>query len=795
MTRSHTYAGLTLSLFILIFGLYFSWYAIHRYETLNAYTADLSLIDQAMWNTLHGRFLEATWGDHQQPRLAEHFEPILVPLAVLFWLWDDVRVLLIAQAFGLAIGALPVYRLAREVLAGQGLTAAWLPLLFPLIYLLSPPLQAAAVADFHADPFAVAPFLLAFWYATQRRWGWMWFWAGVVMMVKETMPALVVMLGIFLAIGYWPMAGGRRSHNGSGQRLVVWQGLGLIGVGTAWFLAATFGIVAPLAAEYFGSEGPVYLANRFSTNPLDWPPLLRDPARLRYLGGLILTTGGLALLAPHYLLLGLPLFVANTFSNFPGQYSGEQHYSAPLVAVLIIAAIYGSHNLFIITRHAPRATQYAIRVYYLCLTFAFIIALIYQTRFGWTPLSRRAESYAVTTHTQQLPDLLGHIPDGAPISASAAVHPHLAHRAVAYTFPTVEDAAYILVDVTDVPGVHPNDVQSRIRTLLNEGQWRLLAATDGFILLKREVVAEGQVLPDAFYDFARAESKAIRPQVALDITFGDQIRLLGFEVLDDPFHRQTSLRFYWQALRPDLPSDLTLWPQFFDDFGRPLNDPLLQPMVASLWYPPEQWQAAEIITTETLPQNLGTQAHLAVSVAYGDDFTNPQARLPVEGAALTYDGHTWAQVASFERGDWALDVQPPRPTFATYQEMNVSFEGGLSLIGLRLPSTAQAHKPLSILLFWQADVRPSIDYTVFLHLLDNAGNTVAQNDARPFWLTDMPMSRWQPEQVIPDAHMFEPPLPPGDYTVRLGLYDWQTLERLPLVNGEDSVIIGQVQIE
>ena len=102
---------LLLALFIIAYAAYFSWYTINRHNTLNSYTADLSLIDQPMWNTVRGPggFMELTWGDRQQPRLAEHFEPVLLPLALLFSLWDNVRVLLIAQSLALALGALPVF--------------------------------------------------------------------------------------------------------------------------------------------------------------------------------------------------------------------------------------------------------------------------------------------------------------------------------------------------------------------------------------------------------------------------------------------------------------------------------------------------------------------------------------------------------------------------------------------------------------------------------------------------------------------------------------------------------------
>ena len=162
---------LLLALSIILYTVYFSWYTINRHNTLNSYAADLSLIDQPLWNTVRGPggFMELTWGDHQQPRLAEHFEPILIPLALLFFLWDDVRILLIAQSLALALGALPVFwiakyqltisntqRVLREQLPTFGnyqpsVITTWAALVFAVVYLLFPQLQAANIADFHAD--------------------------------------------------------------------------------------------------------------------------------------------------------------------------------------------------------------------------------------------------------------------------------------------------------------------------------------------------------------------------------------------------------------------------------------------------------------------------------------------------------------------------------------------------------------------------------------------------------------------------------------------------------------------
>ena len=73
-----------------------------------------------MWNTLHGRFLERTLGAVQAPRVAEHFEPILLPLSLVYLVWNDVRAMLIIQTLALALGALPVFWIARRTFARPG---------------------------------------------------------------------------------------------------------------------------------------------------------------------------------------------------------------------------------------------------------------------------------------------------------------------------------------------------------------------------------------------------------------------------------------------------------------------------------------------------------------------------------------------------------------------------------------------------------------------------------------------------------------------------------------------------
>ena len=54
-----------------------------------------------------------------------------------------------------------------------------------------------------------------------------------------------------------------------------------------------------------------------------------------------------------------------------------------------------------------------------------------------------------------------------------------------------------------------------------------------------------------------------RPQYPLDITFGDTVRLLGYDLTHDLKWRKTQLRLYWQALEP-LPPETAITVQMLD---------------------------------------------------------------------------------------------------------------------------------------------------------------------------------------------------------------------------------------
>ena len=112
---------------ILIFTVWFSAYSIRLHDAHLTYKADLGQMDLAIWNTSQGRLLQEIKGETVSTRLTDHVEPIFLPVSALFWLWDDVRALLILQAAALALGAWPIYLLARRRIAESAAAPAAAP--------------------------------------------------------------------------------------------------------------------------------------------------------------------------------------------------------------------------------------------------------------------------------------------------------------------------------------------------------------------------------------------------------------------------------------------------------------------------------------------------------------------------------------------------------------------------------------------------------------------------------------------------------------------------------------------
>jgi hypothetical protein len=77
------------------------------------------------------------------------------------------------------------------------------------------------------------------------------------------------------------------------------------------------------------------------------------------------------------------------------------------------------------------------------------------------------------------------------------------------------------------------------------------------------------------------------------------------------------------------------------------------------------------------------------------------------------------------------------------------------------------------------------DYTAFIHVVDQEGRLWAQQDTL-LLVGGNPTSSWRKGWVLYETHRIQLPsdIPAGDYVIKVGLYYWETGERLPAWDAE-----------
>jgi hypothetical protein len=104
---------------------------------------------------------------------------------------------------------------------------------------------------------------------------------------------------------------------------------------------------------------------------------------------------------------------------------------------------------------------------------------------------------------------------------------------------------------------------------------------------------------------------------------------------------------------------------------------------------------------------------------------------------------------------------------------------------------------VGVTLLWRATAAGLGNASSFVHLVDPAGQTVAQSDGWPD-CGRAPTSAWQPGEDIADPHAVSLPddLPPGDYRLVAGMYDAATGRRWAVPNAPDDTLdLGVVRVE
>ena len=305
-----------LSISIIFFIIIFSYLSIRRYRTLNSYYYDLGIMNQVVYNTSRGRFLEMTNQDLKKnvSRLATHFDPILTVFAPFYKLYEGPEVLLIGQVIILGLGALAVFLISQKVLKKNLIS-----LIFALTYLFYFAIQRAALFDFHAVTLATTFFLFALYFNLVKKNSWYYVFIFLTLLTKEHVGLVVFFLGIYLFFV--------KKEKKTGMITAI---LGII-----FFIVSVYFIIPYFrGSEHFATGYFVDIKSRLPNiikNGTSYFRLMISP--LFY-----------SLFSPLTLLTSLPEWAINILSINSNQRSIYFHYNSIIVAFLFYSLILGYKN-------------------------------------------------------------------------------------------------------------------------------------------------------------------------------------------------------------------------------------------------------------------------------------------------------------------------------------------------------------------------------------------------------------------------------------------------------------------
>jgi uncharacterized membrane protein len=456
------------------FAVGFAALSIGRQRAFNTGRFDLGNMTQAVWATAHGHFLEVTnLAGEQTSRLGSHFDPILAALAPLWLAWPSPDMLLTVQAIAIALGAVPVYWLARKHIGSRHAALG-----FAIAYLLYPATEWLTLNEFHPVAFACPLLLYAFWYLDEDRLIPFAVFSLLAIACKEEIGLVVAGFGV------WYMVSRRR----------VKEGAGILAVG----VAASALAVEVVVPHFSGSASAFYsrysevggtpggIVRTLVTHPLRVLGTAFSRGDVDYLGHLLVPLGFLFLLSPVLLLAALPEAALNVLSKNPYQASVHFHYTAGLIPPLVIASVLGAAAL---TRRRPGLLPLigpAVCLLAVLSNFWLGALPVWASLPGGNGFQHSATH--ITAHDRITARALALVPANAVVSATNSLGAHLSARRRVLSFPRLDDATWVAVDETNgsyLDGTGPLPMELDVAALRREPRWRLVFEQDGVLVFRR----------------------------------------------------------------------------------------------------------------------------------------------------------------------------------------------------------------------------------------------------------------------------------------------------------------------
>ena len=157
----------------------------------------------------------------------------------------------------------------------------------------------------------------------------------------------------------------------------------------------------------------------------------------------------------------------------------------------------------------------------------------------------------------------------------------------------------------------------------------------------------------------------------------------------------------------------------------------------------------------------------------------------------SFAGESYARVQGYITTRAPLTALP-----ATATRREVLLGNRITLLGFEPASiTVRASAPLDVNLYWQAQQPTNIDQQLYVGLFAADGTVVASSDEIPIG-NAFGTSRWTPGEILREPVRLIVPqnVAPGDYVLRVALYNPRTNESLAVLPSEFVTANGQITL-
>ena len=196
-----------------------------------------------------------------------------------------------------------------------------------------------------------------------------------------------------------------------------------------------------------------------------------------------------------------------------------------------------------------------------------------------------------------------------------------------------------------------------------------------------------------------------------------------------------------------------------------------------LYIAPQSWDSSDYVLVDLNPRWDGTR-NTEMSSLLADLEASPDHELMYSGHDIYLFRHRLARPL----------IQHPR-------EANLG--NRVKLLGYALDrETVRPGESLALTLYWQATVPMETSYTVFTHIIDMEGNIKAQRDGLPVE-GSRPTTHWRSGEIVVDPHeiLVGPEVAPGRYVIEVGMYQWESGQRLEVAGPDGQVLDNRVILQ